>query len=110
VPPPERYALHKLIVSRRRRVDPAKIDKDIAQARVLLDVLVERRRADLRDAWAEARAYVFPPTASSPSSSSWRQVSSRSPPRMRGAWCRAAILAPDLGPATRGRTCIVPSD
>lgn len=53
VPRPERYALHKLIVSQRRREDAAKIDKDLLQAEVLLDVLADRRRADLRDAWEE---------------------------------------------------------
>jgi hypothetical protein len=55
VPRPERYALHKLIVSRRRRESAAKIDKDLAQAETLLDVLAERRKADLRDAWEEMR-------------------------------------------------------
>ena len=55
VPRPERYALHKLIVSRRRREGVAKIDKDLAQAEPLLDVLAERRKADLRDAWQEMR-------------------------------------------------------
>lgn len=55
VPRPERYALHKLIVSRRRREGVAKIDKDVAQAELLLGILAERRKADLRDAWEEAR-------------------------------------------------------
>lgn len=55
VPRPERYAWHKLIVSRRRREDAAKIDKDLAQAATLLDVLAERRKADLREAWEELR-------------------------------------------------------
>ena len=51
VPRPERYALHKLIVSRRRREGAAKIYKDVAQAEILLGILAERRKADLRDAW-----------------------------------------------------------
>jgi hypothetical protein len=55
VPRPERYALHKLIVSRRRREGAAKIDKDVAQAEILLGILAERRKADLRDAWDEVR-------------------------------------------------------
>ena len=55
VPRPERYALHKLIVSRRRREGAAKIDKDLKQAEILLDLLLERRRADLRDIWTELR-------------------------------------------------------
>jgi hypothetical protein len=54
VPSPERYALHKLIVSqRRRREGAAKIDKDLMQAEILLDVLADSRKADLRDAWHE---------------------------------------------------------
>lgn len=53
VPRPERYALHKLIVSRRRREGAAKIDKDLAQAETLLRILADRRKADLRDAWVE---------------------------------------------------------
>jgi len=53
VPKPERYALHKLIVSQRRKEGIAKIDKDLQQAEILLDVLAERRKADLRDAWKE---------------------------------------------------------
>src|SRR3954451_23547914 len=55
VPWAERYALHKLIVSRRRREGAAKIDKNLAQAETLLDTLAERRKADLRDAWEEMR-------------------------------------------------------
>jgi len=39
VPTPARYAVHKLIVSRRRREGLAKRDKDIQQASVLLEVL-----------------------------------------------------------------------
>jgi hypothetical protein len=53
VPRPERYALHKLIISQRRKDGTAKIDKDLQQAEILLDVLAERRKADLRDAWEE---------------------------------------------------------
>ena len=54
VPAPARFALHKLIVSRRRRDGDAKRDKDLAQAWTLLDALVRRRPADLRAAWVEA--------------------------------------------------------
>jgi hypothetical protein len=53
VPRPERYALHKLIIAQRRREGAAKIDKDLRQAEELLDVLADRRKADLRDAWEE---------------------------------------------------------
>ena len=55
VPAPERYAVHKLIVAR-RRAGPgnAKRPKDLHQAEALLDRLVEARPAELRDVWREA--------------------------------------------------------
>lgn len=52
VPDPVRYALHKLIVSQRRR-DLVKSRKDRAQAHQLLEVLAEDRRHDLKEHWAE---------------------------------------------------------
>ncbi len=56
VPSPARFAVHKLIVSRRRRAGTGKGDKDIAQAAALLGVLADRRPEDLRAAWVEAFA------------------------------------------------------
>jgi hypothetical protein len=53
VPRPERYALHKLIVSQRRQEGAAKIDKDLLQAEALLDVLVDRRLGDLKRVWRD---------------------------------------------------------
>jgi hypothetical protein len=54
VPAPERYAVHKLIVARRRREGAAKRDKDILQAGALLDVLAQKRPFELKSAWTEA--------------------------------------------------------
>jgi hypothetical protein len=54
VPAPQRYAVHKLIVSRRRREGTAKRDKDIRQAEVLLTLLAEKRPHELKSAWSEA--------------------------------------------------------
>jgi hypothetical protein len=54
VPAPQRYALHKLIVARRRREGDAKREKDLFQAQALLDALVRRRPHELRAAWSEA--------------------------------------------------------
>jgi hypothetical protein len=54
VPAPARYAVHKLIVSRRRREGPARRDKDVQQAGVLLGVLAGKRPHELRLAWEEA--------------------------------------------------------
>jgi len=54
VPAPARFAVHKLIVSRRRREGLAKRDKDVQQASMLLDVLAEKRPYELKLAWEEA--------------------------------------------------------
>jgi hypothetical protein len=54
VPAPERYAIHKLIVSRRRHEGTAKRDKDIHQAQILLEVLAQKRPHELKIAWDEA--------------------------------------------------------
>jgi hypothetical protein len=64
VPAPARYAIHKLIVSRRRREGLAKRDKDVRQAEALLDVLARKRPDELKLAWREA--YGRGPT--------WRQL------------------------------------
>tara|TARA_B100000949_G_scaffold155141_1_gene136279 strand:- start:303 stop:1355 length:1053 start_codon:yes stop_codon:yes gene_type:complete len=58
VPAPERYAVHKLIVSTLRKESgesAAKADKDVIQAGLLIDALFAKRRgADLEDALLEA--------------------------------------------------------
>lgn len=54
VPSPHRYAIHKLIVARRRRQGTAKSDKDIHQAAVLLTAAIRKRPYDLQSAWKEA--------------------------------------------------------
>jgi len=56
VPAPQRYAVHKLIVARRRRENRAKIEKDLWQASSLFEILAARRPYELKDAWAEAWA------------------------------------------------------
>lgn len=59
VPAPERFAIHKLIVSRLRAQladSQAKACKDLAQAVSLIDVLLEVRPYELAAAWAEANA------------------------------------------------------
>jgi len=56
VPSPARFAVHKLIVSRRRQEGAAKRDKDMQQADVLLRALTEKRPHDLKQAWDEARS------------------------------------------------------
>ena len=58
IPAPERYALHKLIVSQMRVDVPqsqAKAKKDLQQADALIRVLAADRPGELEDAWAELR-------------------------------------------------------
>jgi hypothetical protein len=58
VPDPSRYAVHKLIVASRRHTDeqgPAKREKDVRQAALLIEALEQTRRAsDLAFAYNEA--------------------------------------------------------
>lgn len=55
VPAPARYAVHKLIVSRDRKVNREKGRKDLLQAQQLIEALAEEDPFALRDAYAEAR-------------------------------------------------------
>jgi hypothetical protein len=57
VPRPERFAIHKLIVSQRRRGrDVLKARKDILQAEFLIAALAEDRPDDLAQAYSQALA------------------------------------------------------
>jgi hypothetical protein len=59
VPAPERFALHKLLVSRLRIAtsqSQAKAAKDIRQAGELITVLATHRPYELRDIWSEMMA------------------------------------------------------
>jgi hypothetical protein len=54
VPAPQRYAVHKLMIARRRPEGAAKRDKDMQQAEGLLALLLQKRRHELKSAWDEA--------------------------------------------------------
>jgi len=56
IPRPERFAVHKLIVSDRRREGPDSIKarKDLVQAELLMAILAEDRPSDLIDAYEDA--------------------------------------------------------
>ena len=54
VPTPQRYAIHKLIISRRRRSGTVKRDKDIQQAEALLNALCQKRPYELGEVLNEA--------------------------------------------------------
>lgn len=92
VPDPARYAVHKLIVSRRRRGPSlAKVGKDLAQAAALVEALVERQPAELRARWAEAAGR----------GPAWRRLLGEGlemlPADLR---LRLAAALPDAGPTT----------
>lgn len=54
VPVPERFAIHKLIVSQRRERTSSKPEKDLIQAATLIEVLAERFPGAVEDALAAA--------------------------------------------------------
>ena len=56
IPRPERFAIHKLIVSSRRKEGPESLKsrKDLLQAELLIDILSEDRPTDLADAYSDA--------------------------------------------------------
>lgn len=54
VPSPQRYAVHKLIISQRRQMGNIKRDKDILQAEALLDTLSHKRSYELGEVWNAA--------------------------------------------------------
>ncbi|HEX4081149.1 MAG TPA: GSU2403 family nucleotidyltransferase fold protein [Rhizomicrobium sp.] len=56
VPRPERFAIHKLIVSQRRRAGTAKQDKDLHQAQTLLPILAHKFPDEVKNTWSEAIA------------------------------------------------------
>ena len=75
VPAPERYALHKLLVSE-MRIDTsrsqAKATKDLQQADALIRVLAVDRRHDLEEVWRELRGR----------GPSWRTIADRAVARL----------------------------
>jgi hypothetical protein len=55
VPPPMRYAIHKLLIAQERKVQSVKRAKDLKQAKDLIDVFMETDSAAFEDALEEAR-------------------------------------------------------
>jgi hypothetical protein len=76
VPAPERYAVHKLIVSHRRQRDSAKVIKDRVQAAELISAMWEYQRVEVvrafeeaarrGEAWREALSHAMPNNRSIP--------------------------------------------
>jgi hypothetical protein len=56
VPPPIRYAIHKLLVAQERKAQSPKRTKDLKQARDLIDVFLQTDSTAFEDALTEAKA------------------------------------------------------
>lgn len=56
VPPPMRYAVHKMLIAQERKVTSVKRNKDLMQAKELVDIFLEIDSAAFEDALEEARA------------------------------------------------------
>lgn len=56
IPSPVKYAVHKLLVAQRRKPHDPKKQKDLMQARELLDILIETDEAALQDELDSARS------------------------------------------------------
>ncbi len=112
VPAPQRYAIHKLIVSRRRAAGAAKGDKDLRQAEVLLDVLATNRPLDLESAWTEAvdrGKVVAHPGIGRSGSDRWQHQGPRPQggprPSKHDSWGRSVISCAGATVCFRPRCC-----
>jgi hypothetical protein len=56
VPPPIRYAIHKLLIAQERKAQSPKRTKDLKQARDLIDVFLQTDSTAFEDALTEAKA------------------------------------------------------
>jgi hypothetical protein len=88
VPVPERYAIHKLIVSQLRNKGSSKPEKDLRQAATLIEVLVERFPGAIEDA-----ARAVPKTASRQVARAIRALKQHLPATAEAAWDVIAPLA-----------------
>jgi hypothetical protein len=81
VPVPERYALHKLIVSQLRSKTSSKPEKDLRQAATLIDTLAERFPGAIEDA-----SDVLPKSALRYVSRALEALTQHLPKTAEGAW------------------------
>lgn len=56
VPPPARYAVHKLLIAQERKASSVKRNKDLMQAKELIDIFLESNVAAFEEALEDARA------------------------------------------------------
>jgi hypothetical protein len=78
---PERYAIHKLIVSQLRNKTNSKPEKDLRQAAALIEALVERYPGALEDA-----ASAVPKSAARPMARAIKALEQHLPITAAAAW------------------------
>jgi hypothetical protein len=81
VPVPERYAIHKLIVSQLRNKTSSKPDKDLHQAAALIEVMVDRYPGAIEDA-----ASAVPSTAARHLARALKALEQHLPKSAAAAW------------------------
>src|ERR1700722_1586790 len=81
VPVPERYAIHKLIISQLRHKTSSKPEKDLRQAAVLIEALVERYPGAIEDA-----ASMIPKSAARHVARAIKALEQHLPPTAVSAW------------------------
>jgi hypothetical protein len=81
VPVPERYAIHKLIVSQLRHKTSSKSEKDLHQAAVLIEALVERYPGAIEDAMS-----AVPKSAAHRLARAVKALERHLPPTAASAW------------------------
>jgi hypothetical protein len=81
VPVPERFAIHKLIVSQLRHKSSSKPEKDLRQAAILIEALVERYPGAIEDA-----ASAVPKNAARHLARAIKALEQHLPPTATSAW------------------------
>ena len=81
VPVPERYAIHKLIASQLRHKTSSKPEKDLRQAAILIEALVERYPGAIEDA-----ASAVPKSAARHLAHAIKALEQHLPPTATLAW------------------------
>jgi hypothetical protein len=92
VPLPERYAIHKLIVSQLRHKSSSKPESDLRQAAVLIEALVERYPGAIEDA-----ASAVPKSATRHLARATKALERLLPPTAASAWDTFRAIARTTG-------------
>jgi hypothetical protein len=97
VPVPERFAVHKLIVSQMRNKTSSKPEKDLHQAATLIEALVERYPGSIEDAVS-----AVPKSAARHWRRAMKALARHLPITAEAAW--DALLRLQVAPSASGAT------